>query len=119
MNKLENDTIVYYYEHYPHYLGTKNSEATFTVGQMDHWHKIEEAGGDGWAEMDEEEMKGYALGDILAEWPAIRKKLKKKGTWGGQWEEGSHAVSTKSFKKAKKAVGKIEAQVTLDCGDWQ
>ena len=42
MNKLEADTVVHYAEHYPHYMGTINSKAEFTVGQMDRWHKLEQ-----------------------------------------------------------------------------
>lgn len=46
---------------------------------------------------------------------AIANKLKKKGVWSDQWEEGSHAFAT-TEKKAVKAVKAIEAEHCMD--DW-
>ena len=134
---------VTYYEHYPHYMGTLNAEVTFTNKEWKKLITLSKAaikedkalgGGSGDAAdafedfKDEMEKKCgstlYALDNAILNCydsprrpSTVANAIKKKGVWSAQWEEGSHAFAT-TAKKARKAVGKIEAKVAEDEFDW-
>ena len=125
---LEGAEKLYYYEHYPHYMGTKNSKFAVNISDVDELHdlyldqKKRELGDDEepWY-MIVSSWDNYAFGEIIQEWPAVRKALETKGFWAGQWEEGSHAISMDSMRDAANEVGKIEAQIKadeFDDDDW-
>ena len=119
--------MIYYFEHYPHYMGTTNAEIGMTDEQFDKLTELAAASrnnelDDNYERMEEyaESIVGgvtvYALVDAFynfgdAKRPKqIAKKLAKKGVCADMWEEGSYALSNKSMKAARKAVGKIEAK---------
>jgi len=134
---------VYYYEYYPHYMGTRTASIRFTPKQFDTLIDLAKAAIkenkslDG-AEGDADEVlrdhieaiekssgeKVYALDDALLNFydtprrPSnITSALKRKSVWSGEWEEGSFAfASTK--RKAVKAVVAIEAEHAEDEFDW-
>ncbi len=58
----------------------------------------------------------YAFTDLLRDknFAKIIKKLNKKGTWSGEWEEGSYALSVHGVEVAKIAIAKIEANHLFD-----
>ncbi len=129
---------VTYFEHYPHYMGTKNATLTFTQKQFDNMLVLAKAAikedknsdtDDAYIALEDyikpfEEKAGdtaYALTDALLNYfnsprrpAAINTALNKKGVWSGEWEEGSHAFSNKGAKTARAAVAKIEAQMVED-----
>jgi hypothetical protein len=110
---------IFYYEHYPHYMGTANTEHKLDITKLDEVHDAyKKDENDGYEALEELDLPGYAWGDIMREWPAIRKALEKKGEWSGEWEEGSHAISMTNIKDARDLVGKIEAEVFERCGEW-
>lgn len=114
-------TKAHYYEHYPHYMGTMTREFTFNIEEVDAIYdemKADKNDTYEWAEKADELGDAYAFNDIVREWAKIRKVLEKKGEWGGEWEEGSHAISMNSMKEARATVGKIEVEVFERCGEW-
>jgi hypothetical protein len=120
----EGAETAYYFEHYPHYMGTKNSKFATKINTIDEIHDVYLSEKDlgysdkTWYESLDALGHSYAFADIIREWPAIRKELETKGVWAGQWEEGSHAISMESMNDAGEEVRKIEAQVAIDTGDW-
>lgn len=125
---------VFYYEYYPHYMGTMDVTLKFTnkefeeliskVKAMIKLHKTDsEAAYDMMDEiMDYAESKRttkdtvFALMDALVDHfekprrpSTVANAIKKKGVWSGEWEEGSFAFAT-TERKARKAVAKIEAK---------
>jgi len=122
-----------YYEYYPHYMGTMDAIVEMTESEFDNLialaenvdatdhndddalEALEEACE---TAADKADVKCYAFIDAFTGYwndergvpAAIVKKLaKKKGTWSGEWEEGSFAFSVKGAEAARKAVAKIEA----------
>ena len=113
---LEN---IFYYEHYPHYMGTMNTEHSVDIAKLDGVHDaFKKDKNEGYEALEEMDLPGYAWGDIVREWPSIRKALENKGEWSGEWEEGSHGISMTNMKDARALVGKIEAAVFERCGEW-
>ena len=114
----------YYFEHYPHYMGTKNSKFATNINSIDEIHDLYLTEKDlgyqdkTWYDLLDGLGHSYAFADIIREWPVIRKALETKGVWAGQWEEGSHAISMESMNDAGEEVRKIEAQVAIDTGEW-
>lgn len=133
---------IVYYEHYPHYMGTKTAEVKFTNKE---WEKLltlskaaikedndlDGAPGDAYDAFEDfkeklEKKSGdtmYALDFAMLDYfdssrrpSTIANAIKKKGVWSDKWEEGSHAFAT-TAKKARKAVGKIEAKMAEEF-DW-
>ena len=126
-NNGENNMSVTYFEHYPHYTGTMNVTIKFTDKEFDNLVDVAKQSikSDSEAIYDlvekiekENGVSIYALVSAFtdkAKRPkTITKALKKKGVWADEWEEGSHAFSTKGSKSARKAVGKIEAKHVMD-----
>lgn len=119
-------TTAHYYEHYPHMSGTKNNEIEFDIEKIDELFDLKKKEAkvgwqdQTWYELMNEyiESVGYAFGDILEDWPRIRRALENKGEWSGRWEEGSHAISMTSVRDSRGLVGKIEAEVFEECGEW-
>ena len=132
-------STVTYFEHYPHYMGTKNATVKFTQKQFDELialAKVAIKANKADADFDiedaeifnvieaiekKEKVTLYALADALVNFfdsprrpSTITTALKKKGVWSGEWEEGSFAFSNKGAAAAKKAVAKIEAKHTMD-----
>ena len=132
---------VTYFEHYPHYMGTMNVTIKFTNKQFNKVIELAKTvikarnkplGADDVAYdalsaylgkiCKEQDVEEYALIESLIDSTehsprrpsSIVNKLKKKGVWSGEWEEGSYAFSNKGAKAARKAVGKIEAKHTED-----
>ena len=127
-----------YYEYYPHYMGTMSATIKFTEAQFKKMIKLAKeaikADKDGeddtkYEELDDfiekiagkQKEKQFALITALTNYfdsprrpSSITNALKKKGVWSDEWEEGSHAFSTKGKKVAKEAVRKIEAEHCLD-----
>ena len=107
---------VYHFEHYPHYMGTKNNENKVDITVLDELSDryIADKKDPELYEDATEALEGYAQYDIIEEWPKIRRTLETKGVWSGMWEEGSHALSMESIADARSEVGKIEAQILMD-----
>ena len=122
-NQLEGTTL-YYYEHYPHYLGTINSKVELSYDRMAEiaakWADDEDIGYDLLTEYLDNNVKNtpYALNDVMSEWDNVVKDLSSNKLWGDLWEEGSHAISTESMEKSRSCVGKIELEVAEECGEW-
>lgn len=107
--------FVFHFEHYPHYMGTMNSETKVDITELDALSdRYIEDKDDPTLDHLEEVLNGYAQYDIIENWPKIRHSLETKGVWADQWEEGSHALSMQSIGDAKSEVGKIEAKITQD-----
>jgi hypothetical protein len=119
---------VYYFEHYPHYLGTMNATVRLTPKQFEELVGLAKKSlkGDEDAEelltervdeiADEQNVTVYALVQALTDYgdsprrpSTVMSALKKKGVWADLWEEGSHAFAT-TERRAKEAVGKVEAK---------
>lgn len=114
--------FVYHFEHYPHYMGTMNSETKVDITELDALYDRyiesdkqprDETDPTFWEDLVEA-LNGYAQYDIVENWPKIRRALETKGVWADTWEEGSHALSMQSLGDASAEVGKIEAKITQD-----
>jgi len=118
----EGAETAYYFEHYPHYMGTKNSKFATDINTIDEMHdlyldqKKRQLGDDeeSWYGRLEEIGDSYAFGEVIQNWPQIRKQLETKGIWADQWEEGSHGISMDGMKDAAQQVAQIEAQIKAD-----
>ena len=141
-------TKAFYYEYYPHYMGTTTFEGDFDIEEMDQLHasyvasekvrkpwsaKVkqpalvleQDRAEDAFESKLENNLEGedesgasYAWRDILTNWPKIRRALERKGEWADDWEEGSHGISMTSARDARKLVGKLEAKHTEDEFGW-
>ena len=117
--------FVFHYEHYPHYMGTQNSESKVDITELDVLSdryiadKTDDTITDDTIYDDlNEALNGYAQYDIIENWPTIRRSLERKGVWSSTWEEGSHALSMENVHDARSEVGKIEAEIAKDEFDW-
>ena len=117
----------YYFEHYPHYMGTINSHGKVRIDELDRLHDLLVAakGGDEEDDVMDDVYMGlrdlvdnYALLDLVREWPKVRKALETKGVYGAGWEEGSHAISMTSMKDASAVCGQVEKQIQADTWDF-
>jgi hypothetical protein len=103
---------VYYYEYYPHYVGTRIATIKMSVKAFE---ELCAAGKDIETEefwnlvdtLDEQnKTTSYAMSEAFmgrGRATRILNKVKKEGLWSGEWEEGSFAFAT-SLKEAKRAV---------------
>lgn len=114
---------VYYYEYYPHFMGTRTAVVKMTAKEFEQLCAIGRklVGFNDDAAYDEYHVFVDALEKktktrIFAMQEAFYKrgrvariisKLNKGEAWSGEWEEGSFAFATK-IKDAKEAVRKIE-----------
>lgn len=129
--ELTDDTVLHYFEHYPHYMGTKNSSIEITFAELKAANEY--FGSDRDDETDfiedlvnEKENDGetvYSFSELFGDdwghtWKDVLSALNKTGTWAGQWEEGSHGLSVNSLKEAKAAVAMIETELTEDGDDF-
>ncbi len=114
--------FVFHYEHYPHYMGTQNSESKVDITELDalsdRYIADKNAGSDDIYDDVCEALNGYAQYELIENWPKIRRTLERKGVWSGRWEEGSHALSMTNVGDARSEVGKIEAEIAADEFDW-
>lgn len=109
--------VCYYYEYYDHYLGSMRREVEIDISELDELaDKIEANDDDAYDLMDD--LNTYAIGEVLRNWKEVRRKLETKGIWGGEWEEGSHAVSMESLEDARSTVGQIEIGVCERVAEW-
>ena len=120
---MSRTTTAHYFEHYPHYMGTMNSKFEFDIEEVDEIHdlmtgqenrELADDEQDWYDKMDEVLEHNYAFGEILREWPEIRKALENKGEWADTWEKGSHGISMTCMRDAATQVGLIEARVSQD-----
>ena len=114
------DTIVYYFEHYPHYTGTLNVDLEIPFGKLKELQSaIADDDYDVIAEdiFDPEGKTVHALENIFDDNCSPLEDLRKTGTWAGQWEEGSFALSVISLKEARSACALVETQLTEDEDD--
>lgn len=122
---------VFYFEHYPHYMGTMNSQAKIEIADLDELSDLYIAAKDrknveaqnAYDELYEERLlseNGYAWYEIIENWPALRRALETKGVYADEWEEGSHGLSMTSAKDAAKVCLEVEKEVQLRCmeQDW-
>lgn len=128
-----------YIEHYPHYMGTRNTKAQIELQDfvlLVLLGKEDEYEVDDGADEVLKNVKGsgpYAFTALLtndhiargnkakmaAHLRRILKSFEKNGFYAAQWEEGSHAISLEGFeKKAMSAVARIEAQLAEDEFDF-
>jgi len=116
----EGAETAYYFEHYPHYMGTKNSKFATDINSIDEIHDLYLAQkkigfeDDGWYDKVQDIGDNYAFGDVIQNWPSIRRQLETKGVWADQWEEGSHGISMDSMRDAAQEVAQIEAKIKAD-----
>jgi hypothetical protein len=119
---------VTYVEYYPHCYGA--STASFTMTAAEFASLETKFGEDGLTDDENDALQDcidaratrnvYAFDALLREnkFKKIMKKLKSTGgTWSGEWEEGSFALSVWGLAVAKAAVAKIEAKHLFDDGD--
>ena len=101
---------LFYYEYYPHYHGTMFRKFQTTVEDIDKFVLELKDDPDVEEEIDERFGDAYAFWEVLAEWPNIRPEIQKNGHWVDMWEEGTHTLSTKSFKHAIELLKQFERE---------
>jgi hypothetical protein len=112
-----------YAEHYPHYMGDMNASFTMTEAEFT---SLKSKFGQGKLSDDDYDALRictdaragktvYAFDNLLINsFKKIMKALNTTGTWSGEWEEGSFALSVHGLSAAKAAISKIEAQYIED-----
>ena len=114
------NTPIYFFEYYPHYMGTLTAEVIFTFAQLQSLHAIA-IDPDREDELDDAlaaitPVTIYAFRDAIAgdnpevkdQFAKMLNKFEKGKPFGGMWEEGSYAFSAISMVKAKKKIKKLE-----------
>lgn len=121
---------VYYYEYYPHYMGTMIATVKMTMKEFEQLCALgkkivglnEDEAYDEYLEfMNALEAKNnaeiYAMDEVFAvrgRSTRILNKVQKGEVWSGEWEEGSFAFASK-LRDAKDAIRKIEGKhINLD-----
>lgn len=110
---------IYYFEYYPHFLGTLVNTVKMTPTEFALLCETAKVDIDS-DEFEELRVKlekrnnatMYAINEVFygkGKAMRIRNKVLKDGVYKGEWEEGSYAFAT-TLKAAKDAVRKIEAK---------
>jgi hypothetical protein len=110
-------TPIYYFEYYPHHMGTLFRYFETSIEDVDSFTRDVSEDDDVWDDIDERVGDSYAIGDVIQSWAEVREKIQNDGQWVDMWEEGSHAISTKSLKHAMEILKKYEKEVVANNTD--